>query len=198
MKFARASVEDFLSELVLRKITSYVGDITLSAVDVTGGYGKIKKQIRSYNRAARSYPFIILTDLDKAMCPTKLKTDWLYGDQQEESLLFRIVVREIETWLVADTINFASFLNISHNHMKLDVELILDPKLYIFSLVNKPRVPREIKRGILPSDAEARVGPNYNFILGDYIAKKWDIDNARARSNSLERAIKCFEAFREK
>lgn len=62
-----------------------------------------------WNRAAKGTPFVVLTDLDTAPCPGELIKSWLANDQHP-NLLFRVAVREVESWLMADTDNFAHYI----------------------------------------------------------------------------------------
>ena len=96
------AVEDALSEAVLRQMLRRCGQLyAVGAVYSRGGYGYLKKTIRGWNAAAKGKPFLLVTDLDSATCPNQLIEDWL-PVPKHENLLFRVAVREIEAWLLAD------------------------------------------------------------------------------------------------
>lgn len=67
-------------------------------------------------------------------------------------------------------------------------EIIMDPKEYIFSIAKKSR-KREIRKGILPKDKTARIGPMYNQLLINFVQNNWDYNKAKSKSNSLNRFI---------
>jgi hypothetical protein len=153
------------------------------------GNGKIKKSIAAYNNAAKYGYYFVITDLDnsKYICAPSLRNEWL-PFPQHPNLLFRIAVHEIESWLLADRDNFASFFKISRDLIPLSPDDVEDPKQIIFSLARRSR-KRNIREGIPPIDNTASLGPGYNVELGDYITHYWDISNARLHSKSLDKTI---------
>jgi hypothetical protein len=163
------------------------------------GKGKIRKQISAYNNAAKYGHFFVITDLDNEyQCAPSLILDWL-PRQRAGQLLFRVAVREIESWLLADRENFAAFFSISQHLVPLNPDNETDPKHLVISLAKRSR-KREIRDAIIPIDDYARIGPGYNIQLQDYIQNIWNIDSARRNSQSLDRAIKALEkiAYSEK
>mgnify|MGYP006295613987 CR=1 FL=1 len=152
------------------------------------GSGYIHKKIGAFNRAAEHQSYIILTDLDDRECaPTFYKE--LLPDSIHENLLLQIAVREVETWLLADRQNFASFLGTSKNKIESVPENIDDPKQYIFNLARRSN-KRIVREGLLPPDATSRLGPLYNPLLMKFVDQKWDLLKARNNSQSLDRFIK--------
>ena len=95
------AVEDYLSEAVLRVM--FMQSTRAYAVgNCLGrkGSGYLKKKIKGFNQVAKGIPFFVLTDLDQTDCPPLLIGKWL-SIPKHENLLFRIAVREIESWLLA-------------------------------------------------------------------------------------------------
>jgi hypothetical protein len=81
------------------------------------------------NRAARFSPWIVLVDLDlDAECAPPLRKSWL--SKPSHYMCFRIAVRAIEAWLMADRERFARFLSIDIARIPRDVEAVKHPKLY--------------------------------------------------------------------
>ena len=156
------------------------------------GSGKIKKQIKEYNYAAQYGYFFVITDLDDGYeCAPLLISDWLPG-QHTDQLLFRVAVHEIESWLLADRENFASFFSISQHLVPLQPDNEMDPKRIVISLAKRSK-KREIREAIVPIDDYASIGPGYNTQFQNFIQNIWDIDSARKNSPSLDKAIKSLE-----
>jgi hypothetical protein len=153
------------------------------------GNGKIKKQIAAYNNAAQYGFYFVITDLDngKYDCAPSLINEWLPFPHNQQ-FLFRVAVHEIESWLLADRDNFATFFSVSRDSVPLSPDGDADPKQTIFSLARRSK-KRYIREGIPPIDKTASIGHGYNLELGDYIMNYWNINTAREHSNSLDKAI---------
>jgi len=94
-------VEDDLSDAVLRKILrESSNNFTVGSSFGKCGYGYIKQKIHAFNNAAKGTPFLVLSDLEAECAPIQIK-EWL-PVPRHHNLLFRITVREIESWLLAD------------------------------------------------------------------------------------------------
>jgi hypothetical protein len=155
------------------------------------GFGKIKKGIAGYNNAAKYCHFFIITDLDRYECAPVLINEWL-PNKPNPLLLFRIAVREIESWLLADRENFARFIAISKDLIPIEPDKEADPKQTVISLARKSR-KRGIQEAIIPIDEYASIGPGYNTEFRIYIQNYWDINNARKHSPSFEKAMQALE-----
>lgn len=91
------AVEDELSEAVTRKLLESLNrDFLIGDVYSRGGFGYLKKNISAFNNAAKGVPYLVVTDLDRAICPLDLIEEWLPSNRHE-NLIFRIAVREIES-----------------------------------------------------------------------------------------------------
>jgi hypothetical protein len=153
------------------------------------GNGKIKANIKAYNKAAQFGCWFVITDLDKGKyaCAPSLINDWLPVPQNPQ-FLFRVAVHEIESWLLADRDNFASFFKVSRDLVPVSPDEVDDPKQTIFSLAKRSQ-KRNIREGVPPIDNMANIGPGYNIELGDFILNYWNIKTAREHSKSLDKAI---------
>lgn len=120
--------EDDLSKAVLEKLLlSSRHSYEIGNCFHGRGYGYIKKNISGFNNAAKGMPFLVLTDLDAEECaPTKIR-NWL-SVPKHSNLLFRIAVREVESWLLADRAGFAKFLGIKKDLIPAHIDEIKDPK----------------------------------------------------------------------
>ncbi|TAF94891.1 MAG: hypothetical protein EAZ14_12175 [Runella slithyformis] len=187
--------EDVLSEFVMYKMVEHFRPkyrIGNSYSD--RGFGYIKKGISGFNAASVYTPFFVLTDLDKHECPVALMNKWLPTENRNQNLIFRIAVREIESWILSDREGFASFIGISIENIPTKPDLEADAKQTLINLVRKSR-KRRIKEDIVPRSEYAAVGPNYNDRLMEYILENWDIGRATQNSDSLKRAINHLNKF---
>ncbi|MCL2479675.1 MAG: DUF4276 family protein, partial [Treponema sp.] len=156
------------------------------------GKGKIKKNINGFNNAAKNSYFFVITDLDNEyQCAPSLVQDWL-SNKPVSQLLFRVAVHEIESWLLADRENLATFFSISKQIIPLNPDNEVDPKRTLISLAKRSR-KRDIREAIVPIDDYANIGPEYNIKLQSYIQNTWNIGSARRNSPSLDGAIKSLE-----
>ena len=179
--------EDEISEFVMVKLVNETGKYSIANSYSEGGFGYIKKNIGGFNEAAKGCPFFVLTDLDTIDCAPTLINDWLRS-QAHSNLIFRIAVREVEAWLLADIEGFSKFTGISEVNFRNNTEEIADPKAELLQLMKRCKV-RKIKEDILPKNEFAAVGPNYNGRLGEFVMNHWNIDRAMRRSDSLKRAV---------
>ena len=191
------AVEDQLSEAVLKKILSMAEDrFFVAGCYSRRGFGYLKKNIAGFNNAAKVRPFLVLTDLDTSECPPVLIKEWL-PHPKHHNLLFRIAVRAVEAWLLADWNGFARFLGITRKGgVYLDVESINDPKRRLIELAQKSR-KRNLREAIVPgSKSDARQGPDYNGALIRFVNEFWDIKAAMRNSISLKRTVKAVIDFK--
>jgi Domain of unknown function (DUF4276) len=187
-------VEDQLSARVAEKliIRSSRG-FQVGRTDIRRGFGNIKNSIVNFNQAAQRTPYLIITDLDSHPCPVEMRREW-FTRSQHPNLIFRIAVREAEAWLLADRQRFADFLHVSKDIVTRDPENLPDPKSALMQIVSRSK-KRNIREDILP-EGDARIGPNYNVRLSDFVVNHWDIATARQNAPSLERAIRALETFK--
>jgi len=186
--------EDDLSEFAMTKLVNsfgskyYIGNLFNG-----GGFGYLKKNINGFNEASIATPFFVLTDLDDSICPINLINEWL-KHPRKPNLIFRVAVREVEAWILADIEGFSHFLGISPTHFPPDPETIADPKALLINLARRSR-KRDVREDIVPVNANAKVGPDYNGRLMEFVLGDWDISRAKGRSLSLRRAANCLEKF---
>lgn len=187
-------VEDDLSDAILRKILKEsLNTFAIGFSYGKCGYGYIKRQIQAFNNAARGTPFLVLSDLE-AECAPKQINEWLQVPKHH-NLVFRIAVRETESWLLADRSGFASFLNINKELIPINVDKINDPKQLLVNLAKRSR-KRILRQSIVPKQGTtARVGPDYNGQLSSFIFSTWNISEAMENSKSLSRAVRVLNEF---
>ena len=187
-------VEDDLSDAVLRKILrESSNNFAVGSSFGKCGYGYIKQKVHAFNNAAKRTPFLVLSDLEAECAPIQIK-EWLPVPKRH-NLLFRIAVREIESWLLADRAGFASFLGIKREFIPKNVDEINDPKQVLINLAKRSR-RRALRQAIVPiPDRTARVGPDYNGQLSSFVFGAWNIVEAMENSESLRRTVKALNEF---
>lgn len=186
------AVEDALSEAIIRQILrESQRDFVVGNCYNRRGYGYLKKTIRGFNNAAKGTPYLVLTDLDKKECPLALIAEWL-PQPKHPNLLFRIAVREVESWVLGDREAFARFLGIKKELIPHEVDDLEDPKKKLIDLARKSKK----KVGIVPAKGStAKIGPDYNGQLIDFITNYWQVEIAALSSPSLKRAYDAILTF---
>jgi len=188
--------EDSLSEAVLRRLLAGSRQkYTVGFHYNSRGYGSIKSKIDAFNHSAKGMPYMILTDLDVYPCPPALISAWL-TTAKHPNLIFRIAVREVESWLLGCRPAFARFLAIKEDLIPRDVDALPDAKRSLIDLVRKsPK--KHLRSDIVPeAGSTARIGPDYNGQLIYFVENFWDPAIAKEHSTSLHRTIKALDEFR--
>ena len=186
--------EDDLSEAVMTKILmQFSGKYEIYQSYPGNGFGYLKANIRGFNQASVVNPHFMLTDLDNYEYAVSLKSDWIDFDLNS-NFIFRIAVREVESWLLADRDGLSRFLNISIANLPLNPDNVADPKNTLIQLAKRSK-KRTIKDDIVPINKNASIGPNYNGCLTEFVYKIWSIDKAALQSESLRRAYEKLRDF---
>lgn len=197
------AVEDELSEHVIRAMLVQTGrGFLVGAVYGRRGASYLQQRIHAFNNAAKGSAHLVLTDLDTHACVPELVEQWFncqlreYSQRRQANLVFRVAVREIESWVMADRESFADFLGVRCDLIPLETDLISDPKRFLLGLAARSR-KRDLRTDILPAPGDQRkVGPDYNGRLGEFAQSQWRANIACAHSSSLAKAWKSLLAFR--
>jgi len=189
-----AAVEGLVDEAVARCLIEYVGGIP---GPIYGKFGKayLKEKITGYNNAARYALWFVLVDLNnEARCAPLLRESWL--PNPAPYMCFRIAVKEVETWLLADRDGLSEFLQVPVTRVPHDPENIRDPKNEIVRLA-RISGSHEIREDMIPRPNSSRViGPAYPSRLIEFVTifnRRWRPGLAAKRSNSLTRCLRCLE-----
>ena len=92
---------------------------------------------------------------------------------RHSNLIFRVAVREVEAWLLADKVNLAGFLHVPERFFPGAPDEIADPKAALLNLARRSRLS-DIKGSLLPKrGSTAHVGPGYNECLGGFVRNRW-------------------------
>lgn len=181
-------VEGRLDEAVARRIIRDAGGRPGTTYGLAGA-SYIRKNISGFNGLAQGTPILCLIDLADVDpdCPISLVETWLpYRDAQ---MLFRVVVTEIESWLLADRPSIARFLGVRQSLVPYHPEELADPKASLVDLGRQSRFGR-IEKGLVPADpTQHSQGPTYTQELCDFVFNEWNPSDAAEHSESLRRCI---------
>jgi len=186
-----AAVEGLVDEAVVRKLIAHAGGCPGT---VYGKQGKepLRQKIGGYNNAAHHAPWVVLVDLDhEEECAPPLRAEWISNPASH--LCFRVAVREIEAWLMADAETLAAHLSVARSAVPADPQALPHPKIAMVNLARRSR-RSAVRTDMVPREGSGRsVGPAYTSRLVEYVENRWRPDAAAQRSESLRRAIACLE-----
>ena len=188
MAMIHTLVEGLMDEAVAAKIIKAAGHIPGTSYGLRG-CGYVKKKVRSYNLSAKSTFYLTLIDLmdTSEECAPEVVTRWV--PDREPKMLFRIVIREIESWLIADREGIAQFLRIDLLKVPAMPEQLADPKFELIRLARRSR-NKSIREALVPEpDSFAIVGKLYTSEMIRFIGTQWNIQNARVNAPSLEKCL---------
>jgi hypothetical protein len=190
------AVEGDLDEAVLRRIAEHAG---LSLGIVYGRKGKpfLLQSLSGYNNAARFSPWICLVDLDRDCdCAPPCMQRWLPNPAAH--MCFRIAVRTVEAWLLADRERIAQLLRVATAQVPQNPDQLNDPKQQLINLARRSRL-RTIQSDLAPREGSGRsVGPLYTARMIEFVSDEtagWRPAHAFHVSQSL---AQCIERLQER
>ena len=195
----RLLVEGRLDEAVGRRLASDTGfDVGWVLPKLgAGGWTEVKKFVQIYNHV-RPLPVLALVDfMDTGeYCPSSVVTSWI--PNRHPNVVLRAVVREVESWILADTAGFARFLSVPRRSIPLHPEQEVDPKDTVVNLARNSK-RSGIKDGLVPKPGStASVGSGYNPLMEYFVRELWNPAAARLRSPSLNKCLTRMEELRSR
>ncbi|MEW6319684.1 MAG: hypothetical protein AB1635_01205 [Acidobacteriota bacterium] len=190
-----AAVEGDVDEAVVRRLVAVAGG-EIGFVYGKTGKAALRQRIAGYNNAARHSPWMVLVDLDhEADCPPPFRTAWL--PDPAPRLCFRVAVRQVEAWLMADVDTLAPFLRVARSRVPTNPEALDNAKLALVNVARHSR-RRDIRTDMVPREGAGRtVGPAYTSRLIEYAHWHWRPQVASLRAESLRRAMACVQRLVE-
>ena len=185
-----AAVEGILDEAVFRRLMKDLGAVP-GTVYGKSGKSFLLGKLQTYNQAARFNPWVILVDLDHDQdCAPPFKESCL--PNPAPFMYFRIAVREIESWLLADRERLAKFLGVTIQRIPHNPEELDSPKSAMVDLARRSR-RRDIRENMVPRAGSGRkIGPAYTSVLIKFAGdarKGWRPHIAARESDSLSRCL---------
>ncbi len=189
----RIAVEGNLDEAVAERLITLCGGQP-GKVAPKQGRPYVLEHIGGYNEGARyGGLWFVLVDLDRSPeCAPELVAEAL--PEPADSMCFRVAVREVEAWLLADRAGFARWAGVPASRIPLDVESIARPKEQLVDIVRRS-YRRERRDAIVPRPGSRRTeARDYSDTLAEFVATDWDVEAAASAAPSLARAIRCLRA----
>jgi hypothetical protein len=159
------------------------------------GWGYIRNKIQGFNQAARALHCLTLVNfMDTGLpCPAEVVEQWL--PHRQPRMLFRVVVQELESWLIADRGNLADFLSVDVAFVPMGPEQLEDPKQELINIARHSR-RKQIRSAVVPeAGSTAQVGKLYVSEMMRFIETRWDIQIARTNAPSLNQCLLALEAL---
>lgn len=183
------ATEDSLSEAIGYRLLAEVSPhFEVRQTFRKNGFGYLKANIGKFCNVAQRLPVLLITDLDKAKCAASLVSKWMGSRALPDNLVFRVAVREIEAWLLADQVGMKKLLAGGATGLPNDPELLPDPKQVLLKLARK--APRAIRNDMVAeTEAIACQGLGYNQRMTDFVRNTWDPKRAQLCSDSLCRTL---------
>jgi hypothetical protein len=109
---------------------------------------------------------------------------------------FRIAVRAVEAWLMADRESIADFLSVNLAKIPHQVDLDPHPKQTFINIARTSR-NKSMREDIVPRDGSgAKVGPLYMARLTDFTENHWRPGEGQKHSKSLHRCINALSTLK--
>ncbi len=193
----KIAFEDALQKSVILKIfNSMPIKINISGQFSKGGNGYLRSNLKTFVNISNRVPFFLLTDLDNKNCPIALMESWGYNSPSK-NFIFRIAVKEVESWLLADHQGVKSlFGDRISNKLHSNCDSIDNPKEYFLDLAKK--APKEVRNSLIKKEgAVCSQALGYNAMLERFVRDTWCPNRASENSKSLGRTINRLKSFIE-
>ncbi len=179
--------EGYLDLAVLRRLANDAG---FQPSEEYGRQGKnfIDKRLANWNAAAAHAPWLVLRDLDAdAVCAGDLASR--LPPNKSGLMCFRIAVREIESWLLADQQACVDALGFRVVDLATAFDTRKDAKGLLLTAARRSRL-RDIREGLVERLKSGTLveGALYNTLLTNFMVEVWRPDVAEKNNDSLRKA----------
>ena len=185
-------VEGDLDETVARKIIEAEEGV-VGNVYGRKGVSYIEKNIEGFNGYAQGTPVLTLVDLMDldSNCPAEVVREWL--PHRHEQMLLRLVVREIESWILADRTSISRFFGLRKALIPHHPEQLEDPKAKLVDLARSSQ-RQGLRNAIVPDDPTMNdEGPTYTIRMQRFVRNQWSVREALENAPSLHRCIEAVQ-----
>ncbi|MGE0875350.1 MAG: hypothetical protein AB7O31_11840 [Burkholderiales bacterium] len=170
-------VEGDIDAAIAARLISHTGH-NVGIVYGRRGVGYVEAKLAGFNRSAKGSRYLAMVDLmdtANACAPDVVRT-WL--PHPEPMMLFRVVVREIESWLLADVEGMSEFLGVAPVRFVAQPESIQDPKQMLVNITRHSR-SKGTRNSIVPDNrSTATVGPRYNAEMIRFVLEVYKFSNS--------------------
>jgi hypothetical protein len=180
------ATEDELSEQVGLCLAAEAG-LEVGQCLRRGGNGYLRSRVTNFCQIAEQQPVFLITDLDQSNCASALMKNWFGQIQRPAKFIFRVAVREIESWLLADHEAMFTLLGSRTPKLPSNPDNLPDPKQVLLHFAE--RAPRGIREELVTRQKNlVSQGLGYNALLCSLVRDNWLPERAATRSPSLQRA----------
>lgn len=177
---------------VATHLCRHVG-IGVASTYPVGGKPNLDRSLAAYNQAARYSSWLVMRDLDNdARCAPELSSSLLH--RPSKGMLFRIAVRSVESWLIADALALASFLRVRVAAIPTKPDSLGRPKRALVDIARKSK-SRLIRDEMVPPPGHGEVGPGYSLRIIEFVGSHWSPARASSSSDSLARCIRAIQVM---
>lgn len=190
------ATEDELSESVGRRLLAEA-NLHPSLLLRRNGVGYLKSHTRKWcDIVNNGLPLVLIADLDRCPCAASQVDLWFRDTPKPQNLVFRIAVREIESWLLADHTSMAHLLG-TRVRLPPEPDVLADPKQHLLNLALK--APRAVRNALTaPTGSPTKQGIEYNNVLSRFVLEEWDPKRGARVSPSLLSAIRRLRELKER
>ncbi len=191
-------VEGPTDEAVGRRLLAYV-ELPVGLTYGKRGKPYILQTIPKFNQAARFSLWFALVDLDQdADCAPPFVQTTL--PSPAIGMRFRVAVRAVEAWLLADKDALSEFLHVRVTQFPSNPDQEMNPKVTLVNLARKS-TRRDIKKDMVPREGSgAPVGPGYVGRLIEFVTAaemRWRPEVALEHSDSLQRCVEALKMLKD-
>lgn len=180
------ATEDELSEAIALRLISEVKPLYVTHKLRRDGFGYLRSNMNSWCQMAEQQIMMVLTDLDRANCLVKFRDQWMTNRQLPARLIFRIAVKEVESWVLADHEAMRKLVG-KKGVLPIAPDALVDPKKTLLGFAKT--APKSVRDDLLKIiDSQLRQGLGYNARLTNWVNTTWSPERAAERSPSLARA----------
>ncbi|MCS6797215.1 MAG: hypothetical protein NZ898_01575 [Myxococcota bacterium] len=191
-----AAVEGDADEAVAVRLIEHVGAVP-GPIHGKRGKAHLRQKRNGYNHAAHRGPWLLLVDLDRnAGCAPQLRAAWL--PRPAPLMCFRIAVRAVEAWLLADAEAVADFLGVARTKVPRNPEALSDPKAVLVDLARRSRCGAIREDMARAHGGGWTVGRAYTSRVRELVERHWRPAVAAKHADSLARAIRCLKTLVER
>jgi len=192
-RWITAAVEGEVDAAVVERLADHSG-VSVSEIYGKNGKAALKQRLSNYNNAAQFAPWLVLVDLDNDFsCAPDLVVSWLPNPARQ--MRFRVAVRQVEAWLLADRERIAGFLGVRKSQVPSSPEDLTDAKRALIDLARRSR-RRDIRVDMVPRPSSGRkVGPAYVSRIIEYVYEAWRPRVAASNAASLAKCLRRLRAI---
>jgi len=178
---------------IARKLARDAG-LDVSVEIDCAGKSRLDEDLLAYNGAAKGSPWLVLRDLDNdASCAGALLRERDF--QPSLWMCFRLAIRELEAWLLADAKGLSEFLKVDQSMLPSDPDAEGDPTVTLVRLARRSSSSALRRALVPPQRSSVPVGPLYEAKIIEFGERHWDLSRACERSESLRRARRALRAL---